>query len=133
MKNFGNEYYEYYNANPHGKKTGDCVIRALAVVLGKSWETVYRDLVDIGLTYGYMINDPKCYERYLKSLGWEKYDEPRDYRNKKVQVCQFMQSIDNDVIFARVGSRHVTAIKNHKVIDIWDCSREKMHTYWRKK
>ena len=26
-----------YNANPKGRKTGDCVIRAIAFALNKSW------------------------------------------------------------------------------------------------
>ena len=31
--------YSYYQPNPQGKKTDDCVIRALTKALGVDWET----------------------------------------------------------------------------------------------
>lgn len=34
----------YYNPNPANKSVGDCVIRALSVVLNDSWENIYADL-----------------------------------------------------------------------------------------
>ena len=37
------------------------------------------------------------------------------------------------VIVANVGSHHVTCIKDGKVQDIWDCSRNTMHKYWYKR
>ena len=39
--------YVYYNANPSGKATGDCVIRAISAVTGLPWRTVHWDLATI--------------------------------------------------------------------------------------
>lgn len=62
--------FHWYNANPKNKYTGDCVIRAISVTLELPREQVYRDLVEIGIKYGYMMNDPKTYSKYLDSKGW---------------------------------------------------------------
>lgn len=34
----------YTNPNPTNKKTGDCVIRAIAIATGSTWEDAYMDL-----------------------------------------------------------------------------------------
>ena len=34
----GEPAYVYYNANPKGKRTDDCVVRAIAEAEGRSWE-----------------------------------------------------------------------------------------------
>ena len=31
----------YYNPNPEGRSTGDCVIRAISKVMDQSWERTY--------------------------------------------------------------------------------------------
>lgn len=36
-----------YNANPSGKATGDCVIRAISTVTGLPWRTVHWDLAQL--------------------------------------------------------------------------------------
>lgn len=40
--------YVNYNANPKNRKTGDCVIRAIARATNQSWETVYAALCELG-------------------------------------------------------------------------------------
>ena len=40
------DFFEFNN-NPKGKKTGDCVIRALAQASGKPYLEVYKELFDI--------------------------------------------------------------------------------------
>ena len=33
--------YSYFNPNPHSKRVGDCVVRALSKATDKSWEDTY--------------------------------------------------------------------------------------------
>jgi len=127
------DYYEYDNANPHNRLSGDCVIRALAVAMDKSWEQVYKDLTEIGLKTGYVQNDEKCYEKYLKSEGWIKCSEPRNWDNTRMKVYQFLKFNKEGNLIANVGSHHIVAIKEGKVHDIWNSSLVTMHSYWRKK
>ena len=55
-----------YNANPKGWKTGDCVVRGIAVGTQQTWEQVYDDLVNIGRKKCRMPNEEIVYSKYLK-------------------------------------------------------------------
>ena len=44
--------FQYYNANPKNRITGDCVIRALCTAMGKPYETVYRELFEFSMKNG---------------------------------------------------------------------------------
>ena len=47
--------FKFYNANPKEKFTGDCVVRAICTALGKPYEEVYRELLELCLENGYSI------------------------------------------------------------------------------
>ena len=62
--------YAYFNDNPLSKKTGDCVIRALSLVTGYTWEQVYIDLSLKGLLMGEWGNSNPVWEQYLRQKGY---------------------------------------------------------------
>ena len=37
--------YSHYSPNPHGKRVGDCVVRALSKATDKSWEEIYQAIL----------------------------------------------------------------------------------------
>lgn len=124
-------YYEYTNVNPRNRICGDCVIRAIALVTGQSWETTVREMTEMGIKKGLVLNDKDLYPEYLKSKGFAEHNEPRDYNNRKMSVIDFVENNNVDYDFvANVGSHHVAAFKNGKVRDIWNSSRELLHKYW---
>lgn len=132
------DYYKFVNVNPHNKITSDCVVRAIARATEQDWCKVYDDLVEIGRKYGYMPNEETCYNKYLTKLGWVKMKEPRNVFNKKYMVKDWLdETMMNegvpDRIVATVGSHHLSCIYDGRVNDIWDCSRQTMHSYWVKK
>lgn len=126
------QYYKYVNLNPKGKIGGDCVIRAIANALDQSWEQTVRELTELGLKMGFICNDKHTYYKYLKLKGFVECAEPRNYDNTKMTVRAFLTYNNEGTIIANVGTYHVTCFKNNKVEDIWDCSKETMHKYWRK-
>lgn len=134
----GNDYYEFVNVNPKGKLKGDCVIRAIALACGQSWEQTIRELTELGIKKGLVCNDVTLYPKYLESKGFKEMNEPRDVCNRKMSVREFIneeQLDDNQLtaIVMNVGSHHVSCIMHGKVNDIWDCSRNTMHKYWYKR
>ena len=38
--------FEFYNPNPHGRRVGDCVVRAVSKALDQDWQTTYLDLIE---------------------------------------------------------------------------------------
>lgn len=123
-------YYEYTNVNPFGKYGGDCVVRAIALMTNEGWAQTIHNLTDLGIKKGFIVNDQHLYPKYLESLGFKEMLEPRDRYNKKITVKEFINQNPHINCVANVGSHHVTAIKDGKVRDIWNCSNETMHKYW---
>lgn len=133
------DYYKYVNVNPKNKFGGDCVIRAIALATGQSWEQTVREMTELGIKMGYVLNDDHVYSKYLLSKGFVQCNEPRDVCNKKMSIKEWLneeqiyEGNQRGTIVANVGSHHVTSIVDGRVHDIWDCSRKTMHKYWWKK
>lgn len=125
--------FHWFNANPHNRLTaGDCVIRALSTAMNKSWEEVYQDLVKIAIKKGYMPNDKKVYEAYLKSKGWIKQKQPRKWDDTKYTGKEFCEEYGSPYqnIIANIGGHHIVAIVNGKVNDTWDSTDRCIGNYW---
>ena len=141
--------FHYHNANPKGKRTGDCVIRAIATATDKSWDKVLDDLVEIAHKYKLSPTDKKCYGKYLESLGWHKQKQPRKDDNTKFtgeEFCDLLDSPDRDYlleyhssiarVIAHIGGHHIVCIMEHnggyKIHDIWNSSYGCIGNYWTK-
>ena len=125
--------FTYFNANPHNRKGGDCVVRAIATTLEQSWETTVQELTLIGIKYGYVLNDKSCYEKYLASKGWIKHPQPRKYDNTKYTGKEFCKKrLVADRCIAHIGGHHLVAIVDSKVLDIWDSTEGCIGNYWTK-
>lgn len=58
------------NQNPSGRRTTDCVIRALATVLRTDWGTVYDALADEGSRIHEMMDANHLWIRWLERHGF---------------------------------------------------------------
>ena len=128
------EYYEYTNVNPKNKYGGDCVVRAIALATGQSWADTIREMTELGIKMGFVLNDKHVYSKYLLSKGFVQAKEPRNFDNTKIAAMTFINRNKNKYgpIVAKVGSHHVTTIIDNKVHDTWDCSDQTMHIFWYK-
>lgn len=124
--------FEYVNMNPKNKNTQDCAVRAIALIMRKTWNTVYKDLCVLGLKLGFMPNDKRTIIKYIESCGYVKQSQPKDKDGKRMNAATFVNTFNGECI-ARIGSSHLSAIKNNKVHDSWDCSDRIMNVYFIKK
>ena len=123
--------FTYYNANPKGKKTSDCVIRAICTALNKDYETTTRELLEFWLKSGYEMCDVKCFGKYLESKGWKKQKQPRKVDNTKYTGKEFVKYFKGTCL-ANIGGHHIVCIKDGKVFDIWDSTDGCIGNYWTK-
>lgn len=145
------EYFHFYNANDKNRIGGDCVVRAIATALEQSWEKTVRELTEVGIKYGLVLNDKKCYEKYLAQKGWVKHSQPRHRDNTKYtgkEFCEVIQDylyedellgqewddgiIISGNIIAHIGGHHIVAIEGGKVWDIWNSTGGCIGNYWTK-
>ena len=134
--------FHNYNANPKNKVTSDCVIRALSTAMERPYNEVYEELFKFSLKCGLMLNDPKCYDKYLKEQGWIKHLQPRKADNTKYTGKEFCKELNCDImavgrkVIAHIGGHHIVCIKEddlhglHKVHDTWDSTGGAIGNYW---
>lgn len=71
--------YRYYNANSKGNFVNDCVIRAISLAEGKTWDETYIELSKIARKEGIILDDVNFVEPLL-----DKRYKRVCYKNKKV-------------------------------------------------
>ena len=131
--------FHYYNANPRNKLTGDCVIRAISTAMDRPYNEVYEELFRFSLKCGLMLNDNKCYEKYLEAQGWEKHAQPRKDDNTKYTGKEFCIEAQEytfnypSAMIAHIGGHHIVAIIGGRVWDTWDSTYGCIGNYWTKK
>lgn len=123
------ECFTYYNANPKGKHTTDCVTRAICTALNQSYEQTIIELTKLWLTSGYEMSEPKCFGKYLELKGWKKNRQPRKENNKKYTGEEFCKKFKG-ICVANIGGNHTVCIKDGKILDIWNSSDGCIGNYW---
>ena len=69
--------WKFYDPNPvNNGGTGDCVIRALAKALDKTWDDIYWDLSILGFYSGNWGNGNEVWRQYLRDNGFRQYVIP---------------------------------------------------------
>lgn len=121
------------NVNHKNKKTTDCVVRALCEATSKDYKVVAKELFELWMSTGLMVDDKKCYEKFLENNGFIKQKMPRKLNNKKYTIEEFIDKFGKDnVVYVINVVNHVTCVKNKNLIDIWDCSKEYVGNYYTK-
>lgn len=123
--------FEKFNVNPKGRKTGDCVTRALAATLNISWEDALREQFETAVKTKYAIGSKEVFSKILEKYGWVKQKQPRKWDRRKYEVCE-LDAIFKETkhpVFVSV-SNHVTVVMDGKVRDIWDCRDCCVGNYW---
>jgi hypothetical protein len=125
--------YVKVNKNFKNKKTGDCVVRALSTASGKDYKQVAKELFEIYMKYGYIINDKHCYERWLDENGFIKRPQPRKWDNTKYLIGEIEELIDEDCKVIVSCANHLTCVVDLTLLDIWDCRKKCIGNYYVKK
>lgn len=143
--------FRYFNANPKGRITGDCRIRAIATACEVPYNQVVMDLAKIQCETGYDQTANQGISILMEQYGWTKHKQPRKKNGKKYtgkQFCVVQQKwlkdeslIGNEWddgiviskrIFCNIGGNHEVAIIDGKVWDHWDSTDGCIGNYWTK-
>ena len=122
--------YVYYNPNPGNKFVGDCVVRALSIVLNSSWQDTYIGLCTLGALMYDMPNSNAVWAEYLKSRGFYRGVIP-DTCPYCYTVLDFVEEHPTGTFVLGTGS-HVIAVIDGNYFDTGDTGNEVPIYYWRK-
>lgn len=116
-----------FNNNPSGRKTSDCVIRAIAAATQTGWFDVAHKL--------YLLSNKLCtaqtaretYREYLK--GHKKIPVMHDTATgRKRWKVEDIALWEGTYIVSVAG--HLTCVANGEIIDTWDCSKKSAYEIW---
>ena len=122
--------YKMTNPNPVGKFTSDCVVRALSIAMGKSWDEIYIDLCGIGFSMGDWGSSNLVWGEYLKQHGYKRHVIP-DTCPRCYTVRQFCADNPKGTYILATGS-HVVAVIDGNYYDTWDSGNEVPIYYFKK-
>lgn len=116
------------NPNPNGAYVGDCVIRALSIALGQSWQQTYIELTIQGLVLCDMPSSNKVWGELLKSYGFHRHVIP-DTCPDCYTIRDFAGEYFKGTYIVGTGS-HVVAVIDGNYYDTWDSGDETPIYYW---
>ena len=115
--------YVFYQPNPRRNNVGDCVIRALSLILNQSWDDTYLDLA---IVYGFNLKDmPSAnyvWGAYLKDKGFKRQAIPNTCPDCYT-VKDFCRDHPTGSYVVSTGS-HVIAVSGGDYYDSWDSGNE---------
>ena len=123
--------FEYYQPNQKDikDKYGDCVIRALTKVLGKSWVEVFDELTPIARKIQTMPNCKPAYEEYLKIKGFIYQGISNKKGSKRPTVESFTKEHPIGTYYLNVAN-HCVAVVDGKFYDTWNSGHKSLYGYW---
>lgn len=122
--------WQFYNPNPLGLNTGDCVIRALTLAFGKTWDDVYTMSADYGFETKTMPSYNDTWPDLLRKHGFKRYIIPNECPDCYT-VREFCEDHPNGLYILATGT-HVIACVDGDYYDAWD-SGSKIPIYYFKK
>ncbi len=121
--------FEKKNINPLGKKTGDCVVRALALALDRDYVDVYKELFDISLGTGFIVNDKHVEEKFMARHGFVKHKQPKKPNGEKYLIAE-IDKLCRDRVIVISCAHHLTVVIGGTLVDSWDCRGKCISNYY---
>ena len=115
--------FRYYNNNPHKRHIDDCVIRAISLLTGRTWEETYNELSNLAIDDSLMLDSVEFVESYLDA----RY--PRECHYSKT-VGEFSKEYLYGK-YAITMNGHITALIDGVLYDTFDPSCRIMRCAWR--
>jgi hypothetical protein len=123
---------KYYNPNPSGKETSDCVVRALCKATGKDWDEVYRGLFEIGFELKVMPSADPAWKTYLDRVEGFKYCKiPVKKGSRRPTVDSFAAKNRKGTFILRVANHVVTVVDGYHY-DLDDFGDSAVYGYYEK-
>ena len=114
--------FKYYNPNPIGAKTGDCVIRAICMAMDAEWQDIYIALCVEGLKVCEWGNANSVWGAYLRKHGFTRSAIPNTCPDCYT-IADFCRENPTGTYILATGT-HAVCVQDGTIYDTWDSSAE---------
>ena len=122
--------YIHANPNPNGMYVEDCVIRAIAIAINRSWDYVFVNLCLQAYIMKNMPSVNKVWGTYLNSIGFSSFPV-LDRCPDCYTIRDFCRDYSLGTYILATGS-HVVAVIDGDYYDAWDSGDELPISVWRR-
>lgn len=122
--------YRYANPNPCGARVGDCVVRAIAIATGDTWEKTYMQLANEGYMMCDMPSSNAVWAHYLKKKGFRR-GLVSDACLACYTVRDFCSEYPHGTYVIGTGT-HAVAVIDGDYYDSWDSGDEMPVIYFKR-
>ena len=120
-----------FNPNPAGRNVGDCAVRAIAAALEVDWETAFAMLAANAFQMGDLPNSDSVWGSVLRQNGFYRMSIP-DTCLDCYNAEDFCRDHPHGTFVLGFGG-HVATVKDGRIYDAWDSSREIPQFIWYRK
>lgn len=118
------------NPNPNGSYVEDCVVRAISIVTGKTWDETFINLCLQAYLMKNMPSVNKVWGNYLASIGFVREQLPNTCPDCYT-VRDFCYDNRKGIYLLATGS-HVVAVVDGNYCDAWDSGDLMPIEVWRR-
>lgn len=122
--------YIHTNPNPNGVYVEDCVVRAISIATGRTWDDIFLNLCLQAYIMKNMPSVNNVWGTFLRSIGFVAYLLPTDCPDCYT-IRDFSEQHQNGIYILATGS-HVVAVVDGNYCDAWDSGDEMPIAVWRK-
>lgn len=115
--------FKYYNANKKNNFIDDCVIRAISVAEGKTWDETYEELSILARKEGLLFSSVPFVENYLDNRYKKVYHNSRT-------VGEFADSHKKGIYLITMNG-HITCCYYGVIIDTFNPKNRLMKSAWK--
>jgi len=120
--------YRYFNPNPVGNRTRDCIIRAIAAALDISWDEAFDLVAERAKQMGQTMDENAVYGSILRQCGFYRAIVP-NYCPDCYTAADFARDHPHGV-YVLGFTGHVAALIDGQIWDSWDSSNEIPIYFW---
>lgn len=120
--------YRYFNPNPVGNRTRDCIIRAMAAALDITWDDAFDLVAERAKQMGQTMDENAVYGSILRQYGFYRATVPNSCPDCYT-AADFCRDHPHG-IYVLGFTGHVAAVIEGQVWDSFDSSNEIPCYYW---
>lgn len=122
--------FVFANPNPKHIRVGDCVVRAISLATGQTWDDVYRTVADYGYEFKDMPSSNPVWGKYLEDEG---FSRGMTYGQcPHCTVSDFADKHRRGVYILGTGT-HVVCVRDGNYWDTWDSGDEMPVFVWKER